>query len=82
MKVTVTEEAEKHYKKLPKSQQLKIKKKLQFLENNALLGKKLGGELANLYALRAWPYRIVYAINVITKEITIRSIQHRQGAYK
>lgn len=82
MKVKVTEEAQKQFAHLPKSQQIKIKRKLQYLENAPILGKKLEGELANYYSLRAWPYRIIYRIDVIAKEITIRSILHRQGAYK
>lgn len=82
MKVVITDEAQKQYKKLPKSQQVKIKKRIQFLEHNSLVGKKLGGELAKSYSLRAWPYRIIYTINVMSKEIVVNSILHRQGSYK
>ena len=82
MKVIITGEAQKQYNKLPKSEQLKVKKKLQSLENDPLIGKKLVGEFANFYGFRAWPYRIIYSIDVINKEIKIRSILHRQGVYK
>lgn len=82
MKVTVAQEAQKQFARLPKAQQIKLKRKLQYLENNPILGKKLVGELANYYSLRAWPYRIIYRIDITAKEIIIRSILHRQGAYK
>jgi mRNA-degrading endonuclease RelE of RelBE toxin-antitoxin system len=82
MRVVITAEAEKQYKHLPKTEQKKIKKKLVTLENYAYAGKKLTGDLTGLRSLRAWPYRILYAVDEIKQEVTVNSIQHRQTAYK
>ena len=79
--VYLTPQANKDLKKLPESEKTKIKKKLVALEINIFAGKKLKGDLVGLYALRVWPYRIVYLISN-KKEAWIVHILHRQGAYK
>lgn len=80
--VLITPQAGKQFKHLPRSGQIKIKKKLISLESNPLSGKKLSGELSELRSLRVWPYRIIYYINQKKQKIFITSIIHRQGAYK
>ena len=82
MEVIVTPKALKQYNHLPKTEQVKIKKKLLFLEQNAQEGKKLSGEYNELRSLRAWPYRIVYFIDNKVKKIYVVTIAHRQGVYK
>lgn len=82
MRVLITEEGNKQNKRLSKSEQTKIKKKLAILENYPYVGKKLTGDLTGLRSLRAWPYRILYTVDEEKQEITVNSIQHRQGAYK
>jgi len=82
MQITITAEAQKQYKRFPKSAQAKIKKKLNVLKDNPLLGKKLEGELTKYRSLRAWPYRIIYSIDETKEEIIVKTIIHRQGAYK
>ena len=82
MQVIITPKAQKHYERLPKSEQVKIKKKLLVVESDPLAGKKLAGELKELRSLKAWPYRIIYYINVVDGKLYITTIQHRQGVYK
>ena len=82
MKIALSKDAEKQYKSLPKSQQMKILKKIMGLEQNQNAGKKLEGELKGFYSLRAWPYRILYEINKDKQLIEVHKIAHRQGAYK
>jgi len=82
MKVTLSKDAQKQYQRLPKPQQLKIRKKLIGLEQDSHTGKKLEGELKGVYSLRAWPYRILYEINGEKQTIEVHKIAHRQGAYK
>lgn len=81
MQVILSNIATKQYKRLPKSEQAKVKKKLLLLTNNPYAGKKLSGELAGIYSLRAWPYRILYEVNEQEKRVEIHKIKHRQGAY-
>jgi len=82
MQVIVTPRALKHYNRVPKFDQIKVKKKIQALEQNPQEGKKLSGEYAKLRSLKAWPYRIIYYIDSAQKKIFIVTIAHRQGVYK
>lgn len=82
IQVVITSEANKQYKHLPLQEQTKIKKKLTLLGHDPLTGKKLSGELSSYRSLRAWPYRIIYTIDESNSSVTIKSIIHRQGAYK
>jgi len=81
MKVVLSEDAQKQYRQLPKVAQAKILKKLEVLGKNPYSGKKLRGDLARFWSLRAWPYRIIHEINETKKRIDIHKIKHRQGAY-
>lgn len=80
MKVSLTKDAHKEFKALPHAEQTKIKRKLKELVQHPFAGKKLSGQLANRYSLRAWPYRILYLIE--KEEIYVTVIAHRQSAYK
>lgn len=82
MQVALSENAEREFKKITKREQIKIKKKLAYVENEPYSGKKLGGELVRYYSVRAWPYRIIYRIDKEKKRVFVEKIQHRQGAYK
>lgn len=82
MQVILSKDAEKQYLRLPKTQQLKVKKKLKSLEEQYANGKKLTGELKGVLSLRAWPYRILYTINEKKKRVEVLKIAHRQGVYK
>ena len=82
MNVFLTQEAQKQYKKLTKSDKEKIKKKIILLDKEPFIGKKLTGEYKETRSLKAWPYRIIYFIDKRKKEIWIVSILHRQGVYK
>ena len=82
MDVVLSKNTQKEYKRLPKSVQIKVRKKLLTLETNPYSGKKLTGEFTGLYTVRAWPYRIIFEINLEKKRIEIHKIGHRQGAYR
>lgn len=81
MKVALSKDAQKQYKRLPKQQQAKILRKIMILEQNPNAGKKLEGELKRFRSLRAWPYRILYEINKAKQRIEVHKIAHRQGVY-
>lgn len=82
MDVVLSKNAQKEYEHLPKSEQIKIRKKLKSLEVYQYSGKKLTGEMKGIYSLRAWPYRIIYEINQEEKRVDVHKIAHRQGVYK
>lgn len=82
MKVLLSKKADENLKSLPQSEQKKIIKKLLLLEADPFAGKKLGGEYTGSWSLKVWPYRIIYRIDKMNKEVLIGSILHRQGAYR
>lgn len=82
MQVILSEDAKKQYKRLPLSEQKKIRKKLLTLEQNTFSSKKLTGEFSGYYSVKVWPYRIIYEVNIILKRVEVHKIAHRQGVYK
>ena len=82
MDVVVAKSAQKQYKRLTKSEQSKIKKKLAALLEDPRSGKKLEGKLLGRRVIRAWPYRIIYVVNEKKNRVEVSDILHRQGAYK
>lgn len=81
MQVLLAKAAQKQYKKLPKPEQIKIRKKLEVLSQDPHAGKKLEGILEGRRSLRAWPYRIIYSINKSKKRVEVSEILHRQRVY-
>jgi mRNA-degrading endonuclease RelE of RelBE toxin-antitoxin system len=84
MKVLLTADAEKQFRKLQKVERSKVGKKLKLLVQDPHAGKKLAGDYENQRSLRAWPYRIIYTVATISGEeaILVVAILHRQGAYR
>ena len=81
-KVIITRKAQKNMQHIPKSAKQKIFQVISSLSTKPYKGKKLCGEYAGLYAVRVWPYRIIYIIKKHTITVTIIDVQHRQGAYR
>ena len=82
MELILSKNAEKEYKKLPKSDQKKVYRKLLIIEKNPTDGKKLLGQLAGVYSARVWPYRILFQINDKEKRVEVLKIAHRQSVYR
>ncbi len=82
MKVSYSKTSLKQLKKLPKTKQIEILKKIEKLKNDPDAGKKLKGPLKNFRSLKVWPYRIIYQHSENNKTIFVNVIQHRQSAYK
>ena len=82
MKVNYSKTSLKQLKKLTRTKQIEILKKIEKLKNDPDAGKKLKGPLKNFRSLKTWPYRIIYQYSKNDKTIFINIIQHRQSAYK
>ena len=78
--VLLTPQAQKELMKIPLIERKKIIRQIRGMENGAVVGKKLSGELKNYLSIRAWPYRIIYF--EVQKKLMIVHIKHRQGVYK
>jgi mRNA-degrading endonuclease RelE of RelBE toxin-antitoxin system len=81
MQVAYSTEAQKQLKKLPKTEAIKVLRKIEVLKSDPGLGKKLKGRFEGLRSFRAWPYRIFYFYSP-SEGLYIDVIEHRQGAYK
>lgn len=81
--VQIKPSAEKSFAKLNKSEQIKILKALESLENNPRPKgvKKLKSSLS-LYRIRTGNYRIIYSIDNDIVLITVVKIGHRKEIYK
>jgi len=79
--VELKRKAVKSIKRLPLRQRRRIYQALLHLTLDPLSGKKLEGELAGLYSLPIWPYRIIYEIYRQKLVVLVVDIAHRQGAY-
>ncbi len=80
--VILHNQAKKDLKKIDRRFAEKVTGCLHLLEDNPLLGEKMGGEFANSYRIKIPPLRIIYTPDHKTKMIWVRVIQQRQGAYK
>jgi len=81
-RVIIQPTAQKQLRKLPKNHRARIDRAFEFLREDPLAGKKLKGERRGEYALRVWPYRIIYTVH--KKKVTVfgLAIGHRQGIYR
>ena len=82
MEILLTPTANKKLQKISPPDRIKVDKKLANLLLNPLAGKLLRGEYKGLRSLRAWPLRIVYSINIKSRQIIIVAIDYRQNVYK
>lgn len=55
---------------------------IQGLRSDPWQGKKLEGDLDGLYAIRVWPYRIIYTIEKRMVIVTVVAIGHRRDIYR
>jgi len=69
------------FKKLDKSLQNRIGKKIELLKNNPRLGIPLVGNLSGFYKLRVGDYRIIYQIKNEQLIILVLDIEHRKSIY-
>ena len=82
VKLNYTKQAIKRLKNIPKSEQNKIKRKINILLTEPLAGKPLQGVFAGSRSFRAWPLRIIYQFNSKTKTVLIITVEYRGQAYR
>lgn len=78
----VDSKADKSLSRFPRHIKDKIIKKLGLIEQNPLIGIKLGGKLNDYYKLRVGDYRIIYSFDSNKSMVFIAKIEHRQGVYR
>ncbi len=80
--VILSNRAKKELKKLDKRIREKILKFLHLLENDALMGHKMSGNIGGKYKIKIPPLRIVYTPNYKNKTICVHALGFRGGVYK
>ena len=84
-KVKLSESAIKFYSKCDKNVAKKLNRCFETLKidpyssNNV---KKLTGDLKDYFRFRLGDYRVIYKIDEATKQVVIRTIEHRSNIYK
>lgn len=80
--IVLTHEAGKQLRRIPLRFQEKVLQAIRSLAQDPFAGKKLYGDWEGHYSERAWPYRIIYTIDLKEITVTIVTVGHRQGIYK
>ncbi len=81
-RVILKPKAKKQYDNLPPKDRQRVLGALQGLRENPFVNKKLSGELRGRYAVRVWPYRIIYTIEKSIVTVTVVAIGHRKDVYE
>ncbi|OGM93128.1 hypothetical protein A2333_00665 [Candidatus Wolfebacteria bacterium RIFOXYB2_FULL_49_7] len=80
-RIILPKSVQKDLEKLDKKIRMRVIITLQELSKDPFAGKKLQGEHAGQWSVRAWPYRVIYRINKGELVVLVIRIAHRQGAY-
>ena len=80
--VLLTKKARKELDRMQKDSRDRILFSLQQLRVNPFSGKKLDGEHEGFWAMRVWPYRIIYTIEKHLITVTVVAIGDRKDIYR
>jgi len=80
-KIEVSKTFIKDFKKIPKTHHNIINSKIATLETNPYIGKKLAGNLKNIWRIRIGTYRVAYSINDGKLVILLLKAGHRKDFY-
>ena len=81
-KVIVLKRAEKERRKLSPKDQDRVLQALVSLETDPFRGKQLHGDYGGAWAIRVWPYRVIYTIEKEIVTVKVVKIGHRKDVYK
>ena len=82
MELLYTPTALKRIKTIGAKDQKKIKRKIQDLKTDPMIGIPLKGELSGKRKIVAWPLRIIYSFNPDTQQVIIEAVDYRGDVYK
>lgn len=78
----IAKRAKQSAESAPKFIKEKIVRRLGLLALNPYQGKRLEGEWKSCYAIRVWPYRIIYRIEKEKLIVFVLKIDHRKDVYR
>lgn len=73
---------QKQLEVLPKKDQIRMLAAFDVLRGNPMAGKQLEGKYKGFRSLRAWHYRIIYAVDHSIITVTVVKIGHRKDVYR
>ncbi len=80
-KLVIKRKAQKQFDALQAKDRARILIAFNGLREQPFGGKRLNGELHGLFALRVWPFRILYTIERKIITVTVLAIGHRKDVY-
>ncbi len=80
--IVIQRNAQKEMQKLGEKDLARVIRAISGLSADPFVGKKLHGEFAGSYAIRVWPYRIIYEVDQKIVTVIVLRVGHRQGVYK
>ena len=80
-RIIFKKKATKQISKLRAKDRVRVGEAIDELRTNPFIGNKLDGDLDGFYAIRVWPYRIVYSIEKEIITVNILSVGHRKDVY-
>ena len=80
-KIKVSKTFIKGFKRIPKTHQNTINNKIAMLETDPYFGKKLAGNLRNIWRIRIRTYRVAYSINDGKLVVLLLKAGHRKDFY-
>ncbi|MCR4277811.1 MAG: type II toxin-antitoxin system RelE/ParE family toxin [Candidatus Berkelbacteria bacterium] len=80
--VVIKKTAGKALKSLPQNDRRRIIQAINMLGERPESGKQLSRELAGLFSIRVWPYRVIYRRLEKKLLVEVVKIGHRKGIYK
>jgi mRNA-degrading endonuclease RelE of RelBE toxin-antitoxin system len=80
--ITLSVDAAKSIRKLPKQVQRAVVAALTALETDPRAGMPLIGELARIWSLRRGDYRVLYRIEDGERRVSIARVGHRRDVYR
>ena len=81
-KIIILKHAQKEARKLPRKDQQRIAMAIASLQTDPFRGKQLHGNYEGAWAIRVWPYRIIYTVDKKKVTVTVLRVGHRQGIYR
>ncbi|OGG12017.1 hypothetical protein A2Z00_03210 [Candidatus Gottesmanbacteria bacterium RBG_13_45_10] len=82
MKLVLKDEAVRRLKRIGARDKAKVKKKIYSLLTDPFQGKMLTGKLKDFRSVKAWPLRIIYTFDPVTRIVEIETIDYRGNVYK
>lgn len=81
-KIIILKRAQKEARKLSPKDQQRIAAAIASLQTDPFRGKQLHGDYEGAWAIRVWPFRVIYTIEKEIVTVMVLRIGHRKDVYR